>query len=288
MQAFTEESTAFEAYLSSHLPKAPSYHPHYETALHEMLLAGGKRFRPALLLAVVRAYTGLLVESAYAAAYAIELLHTYSLIHDDLPAMDNADLRRGKETLHVTYDEVTAILVGDALNTYAFEVLATSAFSNEVRVKLIRELASNGGLGGMVLGQAIDCHFENQNLSLEQVKTLHINKTAKLIAASLKMGAIIAGEKELESKIYDFGIKLGLLFQVQDDILDVTQSSEEAGKTTQNDGDKNSFVTLLGLEGAMKEANELASDLSEQVKGFDEKLYKTLSPILSKYLSRHT
>lgn len=252
-----------------------------------MLLAGGKRFRPALLLAVVRAYSALLVDSAYAAAYAIELLHTYSLIHDDLPAMDNADLRRGKETLHVTYDEVTAILVGDALNTYAFEVLAKSAFSDEIRVKLIRELAVNGGLGGMVLGQAIDCHFENQNLSLEQVKILHINKTAKLIAASLKMGAIIAGEKALESTIYDFGIKLGLLFQVQDDILDVTQSSEEAGKTTQNDGDKNSFVTLLGLEGAMKEANDLAADLTEQLKAFDEKLYKTLSPILSEYLVRH-
>ena len=287
MQAFTDESTAFEAYLSSHLPKAPSFHPHYEVALHEMLLAGGKRFRPVLLLSVVRAYSSLLVDSAYAAAYAIELLHTYSLIHDDLPAMDNADLRRGKETLHIKYDEVTAVLVGDALNTYAFEVLATSAFSDEVRVKLIRELSCNGGLSGMVLGQAIDCHFENQNLSLEQVKTLHINKTAKLIAASLKMGAIISGEKALESKIYDFGIKLGLLFQVQDDILDVTQSSEEAGKTTQNDGEKNSFVTLLGLEGAVKEANALAEDLNEQLKSFDEKLYQELSPILSEYLVRH-
>jgi len=277
----------FEAYLSSHLPKADSFHPHYEIALHEMLLAGGKRFRPALLLAVVRAYSPLLLDSANAAAYAIELLHTYSLIHDDLPAMDNADLRRGKETLHVTYDEVTAVLVGDALNTYAFEVLSESAFSDEIRVKLIRCLASNGGLSGMVLGQAIDCHFENQNLSLEQIKILHINKTAKLIAAALKMGAIISGHKDLESKIYDFGIKLGLLFQVQDDILDVTQSSEEAGKTTQNDGDKNSFVTLLGLEGAMKEANDLAEDLNEQLKSFDEKLYQQLSPILSHYLVRH-
>lgn len=295
MQAFTEEtmndfakeSRAFEAYLSSHLPKAPSFHPHYEVALHEMLLAGGKRFRPALLLAVVRAFNTLLLDSAYAAAYAIELLHTYSLIHDDLPAMDDADLRRGKQTLHVKYDEVTAVLVGDALNTYAFEVLATSAFSNETRVRLIRELAVNGGLSGMVLGQAIDCHFENQNLDLEQIKVLHINKTAKLIAASLKMGAIIAGQKELETKIYDFGIKLGLLFQVQDDILDVTQSSEEAGKTTQNDGDKNSFVTLLGLDGAMGEANALAEDLNEQLKSFDENLYQELSPILSEYLTRH-
>ncbi len=287
MTDLIKEGEAFEAYLSSHLPKAPSFHPHYEEALHKMLLAGGKRFRPMLLLAVVRAHNPLLLESAYAAAYAIELLHTYSLIHDDLPAMDDADLRRGHETLHVTYDEVTAILAGDALNTYAFEVLSNAAFSDEIRVRLIRSLASNGGLGGMVLGQAIDCHFENQNLALEQIKVLHINKTAKLIAASLEMGAIISGQKALAQKLYDFGIKLGLLFQVQDDILDVTQSSEEAGKTTQNDGDKNSFVTLLDLDGAMKEADELAQDLSEQLKGFDEKLYQELSPIISKYLVRH-
>lgn len=278
---------AFEAYLSSHLPKAESFHPHYEQALHEMLLAGGKRFRPALLLAVVRAYNTLLLDSANAAAYAVELLHTYSLIHDDLPAMDDADLRRGHTTLHVKYDEVTAVLVGDALNTYAFEVLSKSAFSDEVRVKLIRELAVNGGLSGMVLGQAIDCHFENQPLSLEQIKTLHINKTAKLIAASLKMGAIIVGQKETADALYDFGIKLGLLFQIQDDILDVTQSSEEAGKTTQNDGDKNSFVTLLGLEASMSEANGLAEELNAQLQGFDPNLYKELSPILSEYLVRH-
>jgi len=277
----------FEAYLSSHLPPAESFHPHYEQALHEMLLAGGKRFRPALLLAVVRAYNTLLMDSANAAAYAVELLHTYSLIHDDLPAMDDADLRRGHTTLHVKYDEVTAILVGDALNTYAFEVLAKSAFSDEVRVKLIRELSVNGGLSGMVLGQAIDCHFENQPLSLEQIKTLHINKTAKLIAASLKMGAIIVGQKAVADALYDFGIKVGLLFQIQDDILDVTQSSEEAGKTTQNDGDKNSFVTLLGLEAAMSEANDLAEELNTQLQGFDPPLYKELAPILNEYLVRH-
>lgn len=295
MQGLNKESEAFkntiedfEAYLSSHLPKAPSFHPHYEQALHDMLLAGGKRFRPALLLAVVKAHNSLLLDSAYAAAYAIELLHTYSLIHDDLPAMDDADLRRGKQTLHIKYDEVTAILVGDALNTYAFEVLAKSSFSDEIRVKLIAELATNGGLNGMVLGQAIDCHFENHPLSLEQIKILHINKTAKLIAASLKMGAIIAGKKELANSLYDFGIKLGLLFQIQDDILDVTQSSEEAGKTTQNDGDKNSFVTLLGLDDAMQEANVLAKELTEQLQAFDTNLYEELSPILSEYLVRHT
>ena len=277
----------FEAFIAAHRPVAPSFHPHYEDALYAMLDAGGKRFRPALLLAVVSAYNELLLDGANHAAYAIELLHTYSLIHDDLPAMDDADLRRGHETLHQRYDEVTAVLVGDALNTYAFEVLSNAPFSDATRVKLIRSLASNGGLGGMVLGQAIDCEFENQPLTLEQIKTLHINKTGKLIASALEMGAIIAGQKELEKEIYDFGIKVGLLFQIQDDILDVTQSDEEAGKTTNNDEAKNSFVTLLGLEKAMEEANILASEIQEQLLSFDESLQGTLSPILTTYINRH-
>jgi len=277
----------FESYLSSNLPKAESFHPFYEEAIAEMLLAGGKRFRPMLLLGVVKAYNSLLLDSSYAAAYAIELLHTYSLIHDDLPAMDDADLRRGHQTLHIKYDEVTAILVGDALNTYAFEILSKSAFSDEVKVKLIRVLAENGGLGGMVLGQAIDCYFENQPLEVEQIKFLHVNKTAKLIAASLKMGAIIVGQKELANDIYDFGIKLGLLFQIQDDILDVTQSSEEAGKPTNNDQEKNSFVTILGLEETIKEANIIALDLEKQLENFDECLQNELSPILLQYINRH-
>ena len=277
----------FEAFIAAHKPVAPSFHPHYEEALYTMLEAGGKRFRPALLLAVVSAYNELLLDGANHGAYAIELLHTYSLIHDDLPAMDDADLRRGHKTLHKRYDEVTAILVGDALNTYAFEVLSNAPFSDATRVKLIRSLSHNGGVGGMVLGQAIDCHFENQPLTLEQIKILHINKTGKLIACALEMGAIIAGQKELEQPIYDFGIKVGLLFQIQDDILDVTQSDEEAGKTTNNDEDKNSFVTLLGLEKAIEEANALASEIEEQLQSFDENLQGKLSPILNAYINRH-
>lgn len=277
----------FEAFLSAHLPSAPSIHPHYENALRQMLKGGGKRFRPALLLGVVRAYNPLLLESAYHVALAIEVLHTYSLIHDDLPAMDNASLRRGIPTLHKTYDEVTAILVGDALNTYAFEILSNAPFSDKMIVKMVRELSTNGGLGGMVLGQAIDCYFEHQRLDPEQVKTLHIHKTGMLIAASLKMGAIIAGQEEIAALLYDFGIDLGLLFQIQDDILDVTMSAEEAGKTTQIDGAKNSFVTLLGFETAMKEADSLAEKLLKQMKSFDENLQGELSPTLTHYINRH-
>jgi len=277
----------FEKFLLDNLPVSKSIHPTYEKALHEMLIAGGKRFRPALLLGVVSSYNPLMLDGARHAAYAIELLHTYSLIHDDLPAMDDSPLRRGKPTLHIVYDEVTAILVGDALNTYSFEVLSNAPFSDSTRVKLIRELATNGGLNGMVLGQAIDCYFENQPLKVEDIKILHTNKTAKLIATSLKMGAIIVGKEDLGDKLYDFGIKLGILFQIQDDILDVTQSSEEAGKLTNNDEDKNSFVTILGLEESMREANEIADELIQEMDSFDEKLKNNLSPLLSIYINRH-
>ncbi len=277
----------FENFLLNHLPKVASIHPYYEDAIHNMLKAGGKRFRPALLLGVVGAYNPLLLDGAREVALAIEMLHTYSLIHDDLPAMDNAALRRGHATLHVSYDEVTAILVGDALNTYAFELLSNTPFSDATRVKLIRELASNGGLGGMVLGQAIDCYFENKPLGLEEIKHLHVNKTGKLIAASLKMGAIIVAQEKLAEELYAFGLKLGLLFQIQDDILDVTQNDEEAGKTTNNDENKNSFVTLLGLEAALQEADALAEELTKKMEGFDARLYTELSPLLTNYITRH-
>lgn len=277
----------FETFLINNLPKSSSIHPHYEKAVGKMLLAGGKRFRPALLLGVVKAYNPLLEESAMHAAYAIELLHTYSLIHDDLPAMDNSPLRRGEPTLHMTYDEVTAILAGDALNTYAFEVLSNAPFSDYTRVALIRELAVNGGLNGMVLGQAIDCYFENRPLDIEDIKVLHINKTAKLIAASLKMGATILGKEKLGDVLYEFGIKLGLLFQIQDDILDVTQTSDKAGKLTNNDGAKNSFVTILGLESAIREADTLSEELLLSIDGFDEVLKVHMSGLLASYINRH-
>ncbi|HIP21242.1 MAG TPA: polyprenyl synthetase family protein [Sulfurimonas sp.] len=277
----------FEQFLSDNLPTSQSIHPTYEDALQNMLIAGGKRFRPALLLGVVKAYNPLMLDSARHAAFAIELLHTYSLIHDDLPAMDDSPLRRGNPTLHVTFDEVTAILAGDALNTYSFEVLANAPFSDATRVKLIRELATNGGLNGMVLGQAIDCYFENKPLKVEDIRILHTNKTAKLIAASMKMGAIIVGRDDVADTLYDFGIKLGLLFQIQDDILDVTQSSEEAGKLTNNDEDKNSFVTILGLDASLKEANDLANELTNEMLSFDESLQSELSSLLTKYINRH-
>ncbi|WP_456489420.1 polyprenyl synthetase family protein [Caminibacter pacificus] len=275
-----------EEFIKNNLIKAESFHPYYEKALNEMLLAGGKRFRPKLLLSVVKAYNPILLENAKYAAFALELIHTYSLIHDDLPAMDNADLRRGHPTLHKTYDEVTAILVGDALNTYAFEVLSKAPMHNDVKIELIKILAQNAGPAGMVLGQAIDCYFEDKKLNLEELKTLHLNKTAKLIAASLQMGAVIVNKPELAQKLYDFGLKLGLLFQIQDDLLDLLDS-EETGKTTGVDTNKNTFVTLLGEEEAKKEADKLASELSNELDSFDENLKTELKKLLDNYLFRH-
>ena len=278
----------FEQYLLENLPNSKSFHQTFETALQEMLSAGGKRFRPMLLLSVVEAINPLLVNNALKPALAVEFLHTYSLIHDDLPSMDNADLRRGHPTLHKTFDEVTAILVGDALNTEAFNLIANSSLSSDIKVELIKVLSSDGGINGMIIGQAIDCYFENQKLALDQLEFLHIHKTACLIAGSLKMGAIIAGlDMQMQQKLYDFGIDIGLLFQIQDDIIDETATIEEAGKTTSNDGAKNSFVNLLTLDGAYNSADDLAQKCLSQLEQLPSNIRISLEEILHKYIYRH-
>jgi len=275
-----------ESFIQKHLIKADSFHPYFEKALNEMLIAGGKRFRPNLLLAVVRAYNPMLIENAKYAAFALELIHTYSLIHDDLPAMDNADLRRNHPTLHITYDEVTAILAGDALNTYAFEILSKAPMHSDVKIELIKILSENAGPNAMVLGQAIDCYFENKKLSLDELKFLHLNKTGKLIAASLKMGAVIVNEPDLANKLYDFGLKLGLLFQIQDDLFDLLDELS-TGKSSGVDENKNTFVTILGEKEAIQKADILADDLQKELNDFDENLKMELEKLLKNYLYRH-
>jgi len=284
----------FEDYLNSNLPVSKSFHPIFEDALGDMLKAGGKRFRPMLILTVVNTIEPLLIKNSLPIALAVEYLHTYSLIHDDLPSMDNASLRRGYPTLHKKYDEVTAILVGDALNTHSFNLIANSPLSDSVKIELIKVLSSDGGIDGMIIGQAIDCFFENKPLKLEQLEFLHIHKTAKLIAGSLKMGAIIANlDKNTQNHLYKFGITLGLLFQVQDDIIDEIQTEEEAGKTTSNDGNKNSFINLLGLQESIKSADKLALECEEILENIKttypnlKNLTINLKELLSKYLYRH-
>ena len=274
----------FEMYLEDNLPQVESFHPFFNDTLKKMLLAGGKRFRPELLLSVVNAYQPLLVKNAFAPALGIELLHTYSLIHDDLPAMDDAKLRRGEKTIHTEYDEVSAILAGDALNSHAFFMISIAPLRDDVKVKLTSELSYYGGIGGMVLGQAIDCYYENKRLDLDELKFLHIHKTAKLIAVSLKMGGIIAGlPKEKLEKLFNFGEHLGLLFQVQDDIIDATMDEKEAGKTTGNDKYKNSFVNLLGLKKAKEYRDNLRDKLKNECNEFDKKLSNSFIKILQRF-----
>ncbi|NPA28130.1 MAG: polyprenyl synthetase family protein [Epsilonproteobacteria bacterium] len=278
----------FEEYFIRNIPTIKSFHPYYNEALSYIIKNSGKHFRPKLMLSIVKEYEPLLLESSYKVAMALELFHTYSLIHDDLPAMDNASLRRGKATLHTIYNDAIAILIGDGLNTYAFELISTSAFRDDVKVELIKILSTNGGLSGMVLGQAIDLEFEKKPLSLSEVEIMHLNKTAKLIAASLLMGAVIVDlDKDTKDKLYQFGLDLGLLFQVQDDIIDATLSESEAGKPTGLDGDKNSFVNILGLNGAIEYANSLAKKIEDEFSNLDLKLQNALKEILEKYLYRH-
>lgn len=274
----------FEEYLLCNLPDAPSFHPHYNQALKDMLIAGGKRFRPKLLLSIVEAKKPLLIPNAYPVALGVEMLHTYSLIHDDLPMMDDAGLRRGHQTLHVRYDEVTATLVGDALNSHAFYLVASAPLDAQLKCELVKELSLCGGVGGMVLGQAIDCHFENTPLQREQIEFLHTNKTAKLIAASLKMGAMIVGldHKECE-EIFEWGIELGILFQIEDDIIDATQSSDDAGKPTGNDEEKNSYVTILGLDESIFQRDTRVSKLKSELSNFDPQIASVLQEIVTKY-----
>lgn len=275
----------FTKHLEQNFPKVKSFHPFFNDALKWMLEAGGKHFRAQLLLGIVNAKNSALFDKALNAALALEFIHTYSLIHDDLPAMDNASLRRGKQTLHKKYDETTAILVGDALNTEAFLLLSKLNLKDEIKVKLVQTLAFNAGLNGMVIGQAIDCYFERKDLSLEQVEFLHIHKTARLIAASLKMGCEICelDEKECE-QIYEIGLLIGLIFQIKDDIIDATLDANEAGKPTHNDINKNSFVKLLGLEGAKKAKDEKITLCEEKMKKLDSKLANELQILIDKYL----
>ena len=281
------EDKEFENFIKDNIPEIEGFHPYFQEAFQYILTAGGKRFRPKLIFAVVEALAPSLLKNSLYIGFAIEALHTYSLIHDDLPSMDNADLRRGVKTVHKKYDEVTAILIGDGLNSFAFEIITKAPLRDDVKVKLIRSLAENGGIHGMVTGQAIDCYFENSYLELEKIKFLHKYKTGKLIASALEMGAIISNREELEKPLYNFGISLGLLFQIQDDILDVIESEEEAGKPTHNDSNKNSFVTVLGLEKAIQEADKEAKNVEEMLNQFPKELITTLSPLLNRYLYRH-
>lgn len=231
-------------------------------AMRYSLIAPGKRVRPNLLYEVVKGY-GLLESVADEFACAIEMIHTYSLIHDDLPAMDNDDLRRGRLTCHKQFDEATAILAGDGLLTYAFDVAFSSTADPSIVVKCIQVLAQCAGSNGMVLGQDLDMNESNTS-DWDYVRKVHKYKTGCLLSAPLMMGALLAGKNdETVRQWHEIGISLGLAFQIQDDILDVELSSEEFGKSNSDEkNDKKTSVSLLGLE----QSKELMISEYEKVK----------------------
>jgi geranylgeranyl pyrophosphate synthase len=239
------------------------------------LTNGGKRVRAILIYAGARTL-GLQQASAGLdhLACAIELIHTYSLIHDDLPAMDDDDLRRGKPTLHKAYDEATAILVGDGLQARAFEFIADAPeLSAEQKVKIIKVLAHASGLQGMVGGQYIDIASTGKDLSLEELQAMHALKTGALIRAALAMGGIAAGASDEQLAALDeYGQHIGLAFQVVDDILDVEGDTATLGKTQGKDGEANkpTYVKLMGLEGAKAEAQRLLESALAALDGFGE------------------
>lgn len=224
------------------------------------LLDGGKRLRPALVRAAAEV-THAPLQSWLAPACALEMVHVYSLIHDDLPAMDDDDLRRGKPTNHKQFDEATAILAGDALQAEAFALLANARqFSDTQTRQMIRQLASAAGAGGMVGGQMIDLQSEHKTLTLPELENLHALKTGALIRAALQLGALCQPEVDaaLLQALSQYGTAIGLAFQITDDILDVTASTEVLGKPQGSDiaAEKSTYVSLLGLNGAKLKAQE--------------------------------
>jgi geranylgeranyl diphosphate synthase type II len=236
------------------------------------LMAGGKRIRPNLCIAAAEALGGT-AGQALAAACALEMIHTYSLIHDDLPAMDNDDLRRGKPTCHKAFDEATAILAGDALLTLAFEVLAGMGDSSPpVRIEVIGLIAAAAGSRGMVLGQMLDIDAEGRSLEAAEVEYLHGRKTGEMIRAALASGALIAGgTKEQVRRIEAYGRAVGLAFQVVDDILNVEGDPAVMGKAAGTDKlrRKNSYPELLGLAKSKEFAHNLKSEAISALEGFD-------------------
>lgn len=218
------------------------------------LEAGGKRIRPLLVFAAMDAF-GRNPEEGLAAAAAIEMVHTYSLIHDDLPSMDDDDLRRGKPTNHKVFGEAMAILAGDALLTYSFELLANMRTSAERKLKLVAGLAKAAGASGMVGGQAADMEGEEKELTLEQLEAIHINKTGRLLTFSVLAGAILSNADDVKmGMLSKFAFHLGLAFQIRDDILDLEGDVDTIGKPVGSDtaNHKSTYPKLLTLDGAKK------------------------------------
>ena len=236
------------------------------------LLGGGKRVRAVLTLAACE-LAGAPAERALAYACALEMLHCYSLIHDDLPCMDDDDFRRGRPSCHKQYGEATALLAADALVTAAFEVIANAALPAQSRVQAAAVLAKAGGARGMLYGQELDKRYETQPAGEEQLRALHAHKTGALIVAAVELGCLAAGADDaLRAALAHYAAELGLVFQIIDDILDVTATTAELGKPAGSDAsmDKTTFVTLYGLQGARALAEDHNRAALDALQGFGE------------------
>jgi len=266
--------TRVEKALDKRLPTNTILPQRLHQAMRYSVLEGGKRMRPMLTYSTGKAL-GIAEDYLDAPACALELIHVYSLIHDDLPAMDDDDLRRGKPTCHIAYDEATAILTGDALQALAFDVLAndpTLKVSDAARVKMIHTLAQASGSQGMVGGQAIDLASVGQKISLPELENMHIHKTGALIRASVNLAALTQPELDPETakKLDHYAKCIGLSFQVKDDILDQESDTATLGKTQGKDQehDKPTYPALLGLDGAKQKAQTLHEQALESLDNF--------------------
>lgn len=271
----TQYQQRSERALQQQLAQLEPIAPRLNEAMRYGLIGNGKRIRPVLAYAGAHA-VGQISPAVDAVACALECIHAYSLIHDDLPAMDDDDLRRGQPTCHIAFDEATAILAGDALQTLAFQILADIPDCEaKTVVSLVRELASAAGSGGMVGGQALDLAAIAQQPTLAEVETMHGHKTGALIRASVCMGACAteAATPEQLQALDHFATAIGLAFQVQDDILDASGNEETMGKRQGADAlrDKPTYVSLLGLDGAKQKAQELLKRALAALEPFDER-----------------
>jgi geranylgeranyl diphosphate synthase type II len=270
----TTRAAEVDAAMDAFLPKAKERPATIHAAMRYSVFAGGKRLRPVLCLAAAEACGGE-IPNALAAACAVELMHTYSLVHDDLPAMDDDDLRRGRPTCHKVYGEGMAVLCGDALLTESFAVLARTTPTKRYGTRdYIAELADTGGSRKLIGGQVMDLEGEGQKLTKRDLVRIHEAKTAALLTTSLRLGAMTANATPAKLQALTlFGHALGLAFQVIDDILDVTQSTEMLGKTAGKDQavEKSTYPAVLGLDASRKEAARLTKAAMDALKPFGAK-----------------
>jgi geranylgeranyl diphosphate synthase type II len=256
------------------LPTASQHPTSIHKAMRHSVFAGGKRLRPILCREAGRVVAGVFPDGIDELGAALEMLHTYSLIHDDLPALDNDDLRRGRPTCHKVYGEAIAILAGDALQTQAYEVLARMACPAEARVRIIEEIArGTGTVDGMIGGQVADLEAEHSKPDIRMLEYIHRSKTAALITASVVSGGVYAGaETSTVEQLRSFGMSIGLAFQIVDDVLDVTQTSEQLGKTAGKDtaAEKATYPSLFGVDESIKKADAMVESAMASLQPFGE------------------